>query len=210
METHSNRIGCCIQGCMISRRRFNHTAVLAAAAAGMGEAYSMAAPNRPEVVPLHENGWMPNNPRLPVLLYRGVLEVGEDAARKCEQRFEKNGWPPQWRNGVYTFHHYHATAQEILGFTAGHGRLVLGGEGGPEYDLRAGDVLALPTGTGHCELSCSADFQVIGAYPPGQHWDICRSAPDAATRERMLRVPFPATDPVFGMGGPLAALWRKA
>ena len=164
--------------------------------------------NAPEVLRLRENGWMPNNPVLPALLYRGVLNVTGDAPSMCEARFQANGWPPQWRNGVYPFHHYHSTAHEVLGFTRGRAKLVLGGEGGREFDIHAGDVLLLPAGTGHCELSCSADFQVIGAYPPAQHWDVCRSAPDANARKRMASLPFPKSDPVFGNVGPLAALWH--
>lgn len=193
---------------MLSRRRFNRNAVLASAAA-LGGTHAMAGgAHEPEALHLRENGWMPNNPALPVLLYRGVLATSGDAATACEQRFQANGWPAQWRNGVYTFQHYHSTAHEVLGFTRGHARLVLGGEGGREFDIHAGDVLVLPTGTGHCELSCSADFQVIGAYPPGQRWDICRNAPDATARRRMAEVAFPASDPVFGTGGSLPSLWR--
>ena len=193
---------------MVSRRRFNQAA--AAAAAGMAApSLGAAAPVQPQAALLKENGFVPNNPMLPVLRYRAVLDCSGDAAAKCEARFQRNGWPPQWRNGVYTFHHYHSTAHEILGFTRGHARLVLGGGGGREFDIRAGDVLVLPTGTGHCELSCSADFQVIGAYPPGQHWDICREAPDAEARRRMAALEFPESDPVFGPDGPLTKLWRR-
>ncbi len=166
----------------------------------------------PEVLQLGRNGWMPNNAALPTLWYHGAVATDahseKDPAARFEAIFTRNGWPPQWRNGVYTFHHYHSTTHEVLGFAAGSARLVLGGEGGREVTVHAGDVLLLPTGTGHCELSRSDDFLVIGAYPPGRHWDICREAPDAAAEARMRAMPFPHSDPVYGAGGPLAQHWR--
>ena len=158
-----------------------------------------------------DDGHIPNHPHLPVLLYRGVAAVaaGADA---CERLFARHGWGGTWRDGIYPFHHYHSTAHEVLGVAAGHARVLLGGPRGRQFDLVAGDVVVLPAGTGHCNLGASADLLVVGAYPPGQQWDLRRGEPGdrPAVLTNIEAVPLPGTDPVHGAGGPLVALWRAA
>jgi uncharacterized protein YjlB len=154
------------------------------------------------------DGWVPNNPQLPVLFYRGALSHrGADPAAVCEDTFRRNRWSPEWRNGVYPFHHYHSTAHEILGFVTGTARLLLGGPNGQEITVSAGDCALLPAGTGHCRLAASADFLVVGGYPPGQSWDLRREAISEAAQREMAKVPFPDSDPVLGPAGPLLTFW---
>jgi uncharacterized protein YjlB len=158
---------------------------------------------------LPEHDWVPNNATLPVLLYRGAIEgrTCEETARAFEVDFTGNGWPPQWRDGVFDYHHYHSTAHEVLGVAAGSATLTIGGPGGRDIAVEAGDAIVLPTGTGHRCVKASDGFLVVGAYPEGQDWDICREAPNAAARSRMSALPIPDRDPVEGAGGTLTSLW---
>ncbi len=151
---------------------------------------------------------MPNNAHLPVLIYRRALG-GAALADHMEAAFKRNLWPAQWRNGVYPYHHYHSTAHEVLGIAGGGADLLLGGEGGHQATVQAGDVLILPAGTGHCLVKAEPDFLVIGAYPVGQTWDICRAAADDAALERMKKLPFPQSDPLAGQEGELVRAWRR-
>jgi len=101
-------------------------------------------------------------------------------------------------------HHYHSTAHEVLGITAGSVRVRLGGESGRTVEVRAGDVVIIPAGVAHKNEGASPDLIVVGAYPEGKSPDMCR--PSTQDRERVLRnisrVPLPAFDPVTGKAGP--------
>jgi len=159
------------------------------------------------VLLLAANDWVPNNPHLPVILYRQVFTPGKNAVDTAQQLFEKNGWPAQWVDGIYPYHHYHSNAHEVLAFARGEALLVLGGPEGQQVIVRAGDVVLLPAGTGHCNIRSSDDFTVVGAYPPDQEFDLCRGAPTPEMLEAIARTPFPHRDPVFGGQGPLIDNW---
>ena len=144
------------------------------------------------------------NSAYPVLLYREVFAPARVTAEGFEELFGSNGWPQQWRNGVFTFHHFHSTAHEALGFYAGEARLQLGGPTGPELTVRAGDAVLLPAGTGHFNISQSSGFRCVGAYVEGAEVDLLRGAPGEyeGAAGRSAAVPVPAADPVRGSALP--------
>ena len=158
-----------------------------------------------------DDGRIPNNSDLPLLLYPGALSASDDLPSECEALFRENGWGGAWRNGIFPYHHYHSTAHEVLGIVRGSARLVFGGESGVTVEVEAGDVAVIPAGVGHCNSGSSDDFLVVGAYPRGQSWDLRTGEPDERPEvlENIRKVPLPGADPVFGDKGPLAEHWAR-
>ena len=145
-------------------------------------------------------------------VYKGVIDVtGKDGVSLMEDTFHKNKWGRSWRNGIYSLHHYHSTAHEVLGVYSGTADVQFGGERGALYHVGAGDVVVIPAGVSHKCLKASSDFQVVGAYPGGQVYDMCygHEGERPQTDQNIASVPDPETDPVYGKDGPLLLLWSK-
>ena len=166
----------------------------------------------PEALTFADDGSVPNNPKLPLLLYRGAIDLKGSAnpEERIEQAFADNRWGEMWRNGIFPYVHYHSMIHEVLGIARGRAKVRFGGNGGREIDVMAGDVCVLPAGTGHQGLWASPDLMVIGAYPPSGKYDLCRGSKAEYARALTVipEVPVPPTDPVYGAAGPLVRLWR--
>jgi uncharacterized protein YjlB len=170
----------------------------------------VSADIKPLTFVFKDDGLVPNNP-LPFLVYKGAVDVGNGHPEKTiEGLFGANGWGDMWRNGVYDFLHYHATVHEALGIARGRARVRFGGDHGREFEIEAGDIAILPAGTGHQCISASADFSVVGAYPPGARMQVTRPTPEnhAKALKTIPQVKLPKSDPVMGEDGPLVRLWR--
>lgn len=122
---------------------------------------------------LADDGRFPNS-LLPLMVYREVVTEEPVSPEAFEGLFDANGWPSQWRDTVYDYDHYHSTAHEAMGVAVGEGTIVFGGPRGLSLRLVAGDVVVIPAGVAHRLAAHSDDFLVVGAYPPGEKWDVLR------------------------------------
>ena len=160
-----------------------------------------------------DDGRIPNNPSLPLVLYRGGIDLvgSPDPEAVIEKTFAANAWGNMWRNGIYPYVHYHSMIHEAMGIARGRAKVRFGGENGEAIDIVAGDVVVLPAGTGHQRLFQTPDLVVIGAYPPSGKYNLCHGtkAERAKALNSIPKVPRPAADPVFGPHGPLIALWHS-
>jgi uncharacterized protein YjlB len=163
---------------------------------------------RYEVFTLTPRDWVPNNRKLAVAIYRAAIpRAGDNLAADFEALFEHNQWPSQWRNSILDYHHFRSTAHEVLGIASGSAEVIIGGPGGRVVSVRAGDALLLPAGTGRCLQAFSGNLSVVGAYPPGQQWDLRRDALSPEELAAMESLPFPPSDPVLGERGPVIEQW---
>ncbi|GAB3956269.1 cupin [Spirosoma harenae] len=163
---------------------------------------------QPETIYVKDDGKIPNS-KFPVLIYRNVFtERNTSGAEWLEKRFAENNWTNSWRNGIYSFHHYHSTSHEVLGIYSGNARLHIGGERGPKISVQAGDILILPAGVGHKNLG-SSQLGIVGAYPDGRSWDLNRGLPGERPQvdQTIAALPIPTTDPILGTSDGLPKIW---
>lgn len=76
-----------------------------------------------------DDGQFPNS-TLPLIHYAGAIIEEPVTPEAFEQMFEANGWPAQWRNTVFDYHHFHSTTHEALGVATGYARITFGGPEG--------------------------------------------------------------------------------
>jgi uncharacterized protein YjlB len=166
------------------------------------DALSRIRPVKPRRLKFPADGYIPNNPLVPLLFYRRavIFESGGDPAALLEAIFNANGWGDAWRNGIYDFVHYHPRIHEVLGIARGRATLRLGGNMGMTVKVRAGDVILVPAGVGHECLSADKSFLVVGAYPPSGTYSECRGSFQeyAKAKEQVRRVAKPKKNPLFG------------
>jgi uncharacterized protein YjlB len=164
-------------------------------------------PMEPQTFFFKDDGKIPNS-KYPLLVYKKAFTETSDAAW-LEKKFKQNNWTNSWRNGVFTYHHFHSISHEVLGVYAGTALLQMGGENGEKIRVSAGDILVIPAGVGHKKLESSTDFAVVGAYPNGSDYDVLTGEPGERPQadQNIAAVPKPEADPVLGQNGSLLKLW---
>lgn len=153
-----------------------------------------------------DDGSIPNNPSLEVIVYPAVFK---ENPQEIETVFNSHDWTNSWTGGVFDYHHYHSNTHEALGVCRGSATLQIGGEQGEALTVSAGDVVLLPAGTGHKKLEASSDFAIVGAYPGGVSYNLKTGEPGERpfVLEDIQNTPLPKTDPVFGNEGPVFEKW---
>jgi uncharacterized protein YjlB len=179
-----------------------------------GEPSAISEPNDVAVQAIRflDDGRFPNNKTLPLLIYKRVLPVGEDGSVPTEcidAMIEAHQWGNAWANGIYTYHHYHSTAHEVLFICRGKVTVQFGGPQGEPHVVRAGDVVIIPAGVAHKNLQADRHLSVIGAYPEGQVYDMCYGKVHERPQvdRNIDSVALPIQDPVYGSQGPLHRYW---
>lgn len=159
---------------------------------------------------LADDGTFPNS-QLPVLHYQHVLDLSVlFPTVYAKKLFRKNGWTNNWRDGIYTVHHYHSITHEAVAVINGYTTLMLGGDNGQLVAIEKGDVLIIPAGVAHKNMGAENDVVCVGGYPGGKDFDMNYGKPGErpGTDQNIAMLSIPDTDPVFGKGV-LTEIWLQ-
>jgi len=157
-----------------------------------------------------DDGRIPNDPTLPLLVYLQALDGTELDPSRRKELLAENGWGGAWVDGVFPYHHYHSNAHEVLCVVGGSANLTFGGPEGETVRVVAGDEVVIPAGVRHCNEGSDGGFSVVGAYPRGQESYDLRTGEEnerPEVLENIRNVPLPESDPLFGEKGPLLERW---
>jgi uncharacterized protein YjlB len=159
-----------------------------------------------------DDGGIPNNPTLPLLVYPQALAEDILDPSRCTELLSKNGWGGSWVDGVFPYHHYHSTSHEVLCVIGGSASITFGGPQGETIEVSAGDAVVIPAGVGHCNEGSDSEFSVVGAYPRGQENYDLRTGEEGErpeVLENISNAALPESDPLFGDEGPLVRRWTE-
>src|SRR5215217_4143287 len=110
-----------------------------------------------------DDGRIPNNPTLPLLVYPQALDSSEQDSLRCKELLAENSWGGVWVDGVSSYHHYHSNAHEVLCVVGGSASIAFGGPEGETVEVAAGDVVVIPAGLAHQEKESIGLLSVVGA-----------------------------------------------
>lgn len=148
---------------------------------------------------MSDDGTFPNNNRFPLLLYKAAFSGTQIEGQTL---ITQNGWTQPWAWGVFSYHHYHSRAWELLLCVQGQAHVQIGGEKGPVVQIQNGDLVLVPSGIAHKQLEASGEFTLLGSYPK-QGWtgsiDTLTGRPTQEERDNILACYAPVRDPIFGL-----------
>lgn len=102
---------------------------------------------------------------------------------------------------IFSYHHYHSKAWELLICIHGEATIQFGGDSGPTASVATGDLLLIPPGLAHKQLDEKNGFALLGSYPTVGGFDdaidTLTGSPTKEEMERIVNCHVPEHDPIF-------------
>lgn len=147
---------------------------------------------------IKDDGTFPNNEEYPALLYKSAFMGTEADGRRMIM--EGGDWTPPWVWGIFSYHHYHSKAWELLLCIRGEASVQFGGNSGPTVTVAMGDLVFVPPGLAHKQMNEKNGFALLGSYPTAGFdgsIDTLTGPPTKEQRERIAKCHVPERDPFF-------------